>query len=138
MAYAIAHRTKDQNVRALWAEVIDDLRPAPGAARVTASIVGLAELLKWLGRLGQDPKVIAVKDAVRALHETLNKVAGDDLNDYWRETLIKTTDAVRGTVEEALSVGPISDTTSTIKNSPTEIPESGASSVPSDRGKDAS
>jgi len=84
MAYAITQRTDDPNVRARWAAVIDDLRPAPGAERVTASIVGLAELLTWLGRLGQDPKVIAVKEAVRALHETLSKVAGDDLNDYWR------------------------------------------------------
>jgi hypothetical protein len=138
MAYAIAQRTDDPNVRARWTAVIDDLRPAPGAARVTASIVGLTELLKWLGRLGQDPKVIAVKEAVRALHETLNKVAGDDLNDYWRETLIKATDAVRATVEEALSVGPVSNTSSTIENSRSEIPELGASSVASDTSEDAS
>jgi hypothetical protein len=138
MAYAIAHRTDDPNVRALWSAVIDDLRPAQGAARVTASIVGLAELLKWLGRLEQDPKVSAVKEAVRALHETLNKVAGDDLNDYWRETLIKATDAVRATVGEALSVGPISNTSSTIENSAPETPEPGASSAASDTSEDAS
>lgn len=126
MAYAIAQRTDDPGVRARWTAVIDDLRPAPGAARVTASIVGLAELRKWLERLGHDPHVIAVKEAIRALHETLNKVAGDDLDDYWRETLIKTTDAVRATVEEALSVSPVSETSSTIENPPSETPDSAA------------
>jgi hypothetical protein len=51
---------------------------------------------------------------------------------------MKTTDAVCATVEEELSVGPISNTSSTIENSPSEISESGSLSVASDTNEDAS
>jgi 3',5'-cyclic AMP phosphodiesterase CpdA len=137
MAYSVAHPSDDADIRAMWEAVIEDLRPAPGGARVTASIVGLAELLKWLERLGNDPKVMAVKAGVRSLHETLNKVAADDLNDYWRETLNNATDAVRAAVEDALSVGLTSDTSPTIEEETPETPESRVNSAALDRPEDA-
>jgi hypothetical protein len=126
MAYAVAHPGEVPEASELWEAVLDDLTPAMTSTRVTRSIIGLEELLSWLGRLGQHPSVEGVKVAVRALDENLKKVAGDDLNDYWREELIKRANAVRKAVDEALSVGPISDTESIASETPPAIDDESA------------
>jgi hypothetical protein len=106
MAYYVAHPEDSSEAAELWESVLEDLTPSAASTRVTSSVIGLQELLGWLERLSRDPVVEPVKVAVRALHETLNKVADDDLDDFWRNELIDRVNAVR----DALSVRSTSHT----------------------------